>query len=248
MGADISSVYSKPFFELQLALARKIADLLQQPLEQAVLQRTAFYRILGLDWSLDPTNPIWQSYVQGLQGRPADIDYTYQFYLQRLDKIPTFAAQEHWGCFAYDYNTAAKRMHFHFGDQDTSPYSALSHQRINARKSELQAMFTIIQRRHPDAELVIGGSWLYNWDAYKRLFPPIYGQSTYEDKVVALIGRNIWGQFLRRNGQVHRETMELFLQRVSQLERTEDYPQCFPYPSLHTQAPIQAFYTFYGIA
>ena len=248
MGADILSVYSKPFFELQLALASKIADLLQQPLEQAVLQRTAFYRILGLDWSLDPTNPIWQSYVQGLQGTPADSDYSYQFYLQRFDEIPTFASEEHWGCFAYDYNAEAKRIHFHFSDQDTSPYGPLSHWRVNVRKSELKEMFTVIQRRHPDAELVIGGSWLYNWDAYKRLFPAVYGQSAYKDEIVSLIGRNIWGQFLRRGGRVHQETMVLFLQRVSQLERAEDYPHCFPYSSLRTQAPIHEFYTFYGIA
>jgi hypothetical protein len=63
----------------------------------------------------------------------------------------------------------------------------------------------------------------------------------------ALNGRNIWGQFLRWGWSVHEETMALFLQRVSQLERVEDYPQCFPYAVLSTEAPIELFYTFYGI-
>jgi len=40
---DTSPVYSKPFFELQLIFAQKMADLSQQPFEQAVLESTAFY-------------------------------------------------------------------------------------------------------------------------------------------------------------------------------------------------------------
>ncbi len=153
MGTDRVLVYSKPFFELQLAFARKIADLLQQPLDQAVLQRTAFYRIFGLDWSLDPTNPIWQSYSEGLQRAVDDVDYTYQHYLQRYDSIPKFVDEEHWGCFAYDYNPQTHNIKIHFGNADTSPYGPLSHQRVDTRKGELKAMFTVIQQRHPDADL-----------------------------------------------------------------------------------------------
>jgi hypothetical protein len=44
---DISAVYSKPFFDLQLVFAEKIAAVVRQPFEQVLLRYTAFYRILG---------------------------------------------------------------------------------------------------------------------------------------------------------------------------------------------------------
>jgi hypothetical protein len=244
---DISSVYSKPFFELQRAFAQKIADLSQQPFAQVLLRSTAFYRIFGLDWSLNPANPIWQAYTQGLQQAVDQASFTHQFYLQRYPAIPKFTDDEHWGCFAYEYYPERQAIHFHFSDQDTSPYGPLSQHRIDARRSELQMMFQIIRQRHPDATLVQGGSWLYNWESYRRLFPQAFGQSAEMQKMPGLYGRAIWGQFLRRGWSVHQETMSLFLQRVSQLERVEEYPQCFPYPVLLTNAPIHLFYELYAV-
>jgi hypothetical protein len=200
-----------------------------------------------LDWSLDPANPVWQAYIQGLRQASDQAHFTYQFYLQRYPAIPKFTDEEHWGCFAYGYNSETRAIHLHFSNQDTSPYGPLSHQRVDARKSELRTMFHQIHQRHPDAALVQGGSWLYNWEAYKRLFPQAFGKSAVIEKMPGLYGRAIWGQFLRRGWMTHEETISLFLQRVGQLERVEDYPQCFPYPVLQTEAPIHLFYEFYGV-
>lgn len=244
---DASPIYSKQFFELQLVFAQKIADVSQQPLDQVLLRFTAFYRVLGLDWSLDPTNRVWQAYTQGLQQTTKKVDFTHQFYLQRYPAIPKFTDGEHWGCFAYEYNPEIRAIHLHFSNQDASTYGSLSYHRIDARTSELRAMLQQIKQRHPDAALVQGGSWLYNWESYRRLFPPAFGQSAQKEKMFTLLGRNIWGQFLRRNGSVRKETMSLFLERVSQLQRVKDYPQCFPYPNVRTKAAIQLFYEFYEI-
>jgi hypothetical protein len=244
---DASPVHPKQFFELQLIFAQKIADLSQQPLNEILLHYTAFYRILGLDWSLDPTNSVWQTYTQGLQQAAEKMDFTHQFYLQRYSAIPKFTDEEHWGCFSYEHLPEKRAIHLHFGDQDTSIYGPLSHRRIDVRTSELRAMFQQIQQRHPDAILVQGGSWLYNWEAYRRLFPPAFGQSAQKEQKFTLAGRNIWGQFLRRRASVHQETMSLFLERVSQLKRAEDYSQCFPYPNVRTEALINQFYEFYGV-
>ena len=100
---NTSPVYPKQFFELQLIFAQKIADLSQQPLNEILLHYTAFYRILGLDWSLDPTNSVWQTYTQGLQQAAEKMDFTHQFYLQRYSAIPKFTDEEHWGCFSYEH-------------------------------------------------------------------------------------------------------------------------------------------------
>lgn len=118
---------------------------------------------------------------------------------------------------------------------------------MDVRASELHAMFQQIKQRHPDARVVQGGSWLYNWEAYRRLFPPAFGQAAEIEKMFTLTGRNVWGQFLRRNGDIHQETMTWFLERVSQLKRMEDYPHCFRYPNVRTEAAIQLFYEFYAV-
>lgn len=243
---DISAVYSKPFFDLQLVFAEKIAAVVRQPFEQVLLRYTAFYRILGLDWSLDPTNVVWQTYTQGLQQASEKVGFTHQFYLQRYPTIPKFTDEEHWGCFAYEYHPEIQAVHLHFSNQDTSMYGPLSHHRIDVRTSELRAMFQQIQQKHPDASLVQGGSWLYNLESYRRLFPQPFGQAAQKEQMFTLSGRNIWGQFLRRDGSVHQERKSLFLGRVSQLQRIEDYPECFPYPNVLTEAPIQLFYEFYA--
>ncbi len=247
MKTDTSPIYPEPFFEVQLIFAQKIANLSQQPLEQILLHFTAFYRILGLGGSLDPTNAVWQAYIQGLRQASEKGDFTYQFYLQRYHAIPKFTDDEHWGCFTYEHKPQLHTIHLHFSDQDMSSDGALSHRRIDARRSELRMMFQQIQQRHPDVVLVQGGSWLYNWESYRRLFPQAFGQSAKQDEIQYLPARAIWGQFLRRVWSIHQETMSLFLQRVSQLQRVEDYPQCFPYLVLQTEAPIHLFYKFYAL-
>ncbi len=241
----LSSAYPQPFFELQLVFARKIAEISYQPFDQALLHFTALYRILGLGGSLDPTHPVWQRYLQKLLHVSEPANFTHQFYLQRYQDIPKFTDEEHWGCFAYEYLLESQTIHIHFSNQDTSIYGPLSRHRRDVRLAELRAMFQQIKQRHPDALLVQGGSWLYNWEAYRRLFPLAFGQSVQPEKMFTLTGRNVWGQFLRRNGGVHQETISLFLERVSQMKRMENYPQCFPYPNVRTEAPLQLFYDFY---
>jgi hypothetical protein len=41
--------------------------------------------------------------------------------------------------------------------------------------------------------------------------------------------------------------MAVFLQRVGQLERAENYGECFPYAVLQTKAPVELFYEFYEL-
>ena len=242
------SIYPKGFFEVQLAFARKVAKITQRPFENAVLRYTAMYRILGLDWSADPTNPTWQKYTQVLQqDAKEDAEATYQFYYAMSDSIPHMSDQPHWGCFAHDYLPDQHRVKIHFSNQDFTEYGALSHQRMDVRKAELKAMFTVIQQEHPDAETIVGSSWLYNLEAYKRLFPIEYGQSAKAAHPVPYLGRGLWGQFLNHEWQVNEHTAGVFLQRV---EAATDMPQCdqsFPYQLLLPKAPISLFYRFYKI-
>jgi len=237
--------YPHAFFALQLTFADKIAALSGQSFQEMVLRYTAMYRILGLDWSLDPSHPVWQDYLQGMRQAPADAEWSHQVYLARCDQIPTHPTPN-WGCFAYTYSPEWPSVHLHFANVDTSGVGPLSHQRQQARLAELRAMFTHIKQTHPDTIEVCGGSWLYNRPAYTRLFPPEYAASAQADRP-HLIARALWGQFLHHDEQINQEIASLFLQRLSALEDMEQYAQCFPYQVLLTKAPIGLFYRFYGI-
>ncbi len=238
-------LYPPGFFDLQITFARKIAQLTQQSYPETILYGTAMYRILGLDWSLDPRHPVWQTYLKGLHQEGTDTDWSYQFYLERADQIPSYE-KPRWGCFSYEYWSERRLIHLHFGNLDNSGYGPLSHQRKEARLADLWSMFTHIKRAHPDAIAVHGSSWLYNLEAYRRLFPVEYGLSTRTD-APQLIARSLWGQFLRYNGGLNEERTAVFLDRVSRLEDELQYDQCFPYQVLLAEAPIALFYTFYGV-
>ena len=232
-------------FSTQLTFARKITQLTQRPYQETILNRTALYRILGLDWSLDPQNPVWQAYLTGLLGEDTDTDWSYEFYLERADKIPSYNTPR-WGCFSYEYLPEKRLIHIHFGNLDNSGYGPLSHQREEARLADLWSMFTHIKQMHPDAIAVRGSSWLYNVEAYCRLFPNEFRLSAPTD-TPHLIARSIWGQFLHHDGRLNEERAEVFLDRLNRLEEEHQYAQCFPFQVLLTDAPISLFYTFYAL-
>ncbi len=198
-------LYPPGFFGLQLTFARKITHLTQRPYQEAILNMTALYRILGLDWSLDPLNPVWLDYLKGLHQLDADADWSYQFYLERADQIPSYDNQ-HWGCFGYEYWSERCLIHLHFWNLDDSGYGPLSHQRREARLADLRSMFTHIKRVHPDAIAVHGSSWLYNVEAYRRLFPVEFGLSARPD-TPHLVARSLWGQFLRFDGMTRHTSL-----------------------------------------
>jgi len=237
--------YPQEFFALQLTFAQKMSAVGPQPYHEAVLHDTAFYRILGLDLNLDPADPVWQAYLLGLTQGEQDVEWTYQFYLSRFaDILPYYKPR--WGCFMYEYLADSRVIHLHFSNLDASGYGPLSTLRKEARVAELQSMFLHIHERYPDAAIVKGGSWLYNREEYTRLFPPAFGQSA-QPAQPQLLGRSLWGQFLRHNNQMNERTTALFLERVSQLGAAEEYVQCFPYQVMLTEAAIERFYEFYGV-
>jgi len=240
-------LYPPGFFSLQLIFARKISLLSQRSYQDIVLNMTAFYRILGLDWSLDPQNPIWQAYVKGLHQVDinADTNWSYQFYLERSDQLPTYDNQ-HWGCFGYEYRSERRLIHLHFWNLDESGYGPLRHQRKETRLAELRSMFSHIKRMHTEAMGVHGSSWLYNLEAYQRLFPVEFGLSANTDSP-HLVARSLWGQFLRYDWRLNDERAEVFLDRLNRLEEEQQYAQCFPFQVLITQASIELFFAFYGV-
>jgi hypothetical protein len=237
--------YPPDFLRIQVMFARKLSDLSRQPLAESLLRNTALYRIMGLDWSLDPRDVVWQRFIAELE---SSFDSAYRFYAKRYAQgfIPDYdTSRPHWGCFSYEYLTETRAVRLHFTDLDRTGYGPLSSQRMPARLVEVRAMFLHIRDAHPDAEQVKGGSWLYNRVEYRRLFPPEFGQSARPDRP-HLIARGLWGQFLRHGNRMNEELATQFLGTLAILRDDAEYATCFPYQNLLTAAPVGAFYAFYS--
>ena len=125
----------------------------------------------------------------------------------------------------------------------------LSRAKVEVRRSELTEMFDCIRHDHPQARYVVGVSWLYNLEAYRRLFPTEYGESRkiFKRQPMTLTGGSSWGQFLDHNDTIKPELRDKFLGNLQQIN-FDTLWELFPLPAMITRAPLPAFYDFYSIS
>jgi hypothetical protein len=92
-------------------------------------------------------------------------------------------------------------IRLHFQNTETDGHSPLGAERQEQRRAELAALFAQVERTEHGPLRVVGASWLYNLDAYRRLFP-----ASYVATARVLGGRfqhmPLWGQFLDRHGEI----------------------------------------------
>lgn len=247
---DPVNVYPSRYFTLQLAYAKKLASVLSKPLDETLLEYTALYKILGIPGGFDSAEPVWREALRLTSAADA-ADRLHQLYLSRLDAIPKFTDEPHWGCFAYEYRPVAFGTHthairLHFANEDASGLGALSRDRLPVRLAEVQAMFAHIAEHEPHATTVCGGSWLYNREAYRRLFPPAFTAAPAVDEPHYQY-RALWGQFLRHDWTVYEELAARFLERVAGMRAADEMADCFPYQVLLTACPVTEFFAFYDV-
>lgn len=235
MSIDLSAGY----FDLQLRFAKNIARVSYFSFEEAILNFTNIY-LQCLGRSFDTTHPAWQTYLEGLHQVSDQAHWTFAFYENRRE----MAFLSPFGCFQYAYLAEEHAIRLHFTNTDASSYGPLSQKRMPARLHELKTLFAEIKQRHPDAQMVRGVSWLYNIDAYKRLFPPEY-TSTMEIVDGEFQYLALWGQFLQRDGELRSSLAHSFLSCCRQNTTLDDLTRCFPFPVLVPSCPITLFYEFY---
>jgi hypothetical protein len=179
--------YARPFFDLQLRFAQKVARLSGLPLARVILDYTNLYVRFGLGRDFDAAHPTWRQYVAGLQGPDDRGEWTYRFYLRRPEATVAPATVATFGCFAYA-RSSSDRIRVHFLNVETDGRSPLAADRIDRRRAELAALFRHVKRARPGPLQVVGASWLYNLDAYRRLFPVAYVASA---RVLARLFRHM---------------------------------------------------------
>lgn len=241
---------SKDYFDIQLAFAKVVNEKTGISLDKVLFTHTNFFRQFGLGnvSSMDESNPSWQEYIKGvtsLQHQNEITDYTYEFYLRSPEgkKRPKLI----FGCFNCDpINEQDGVVYLHFYNVDKDGTSPLSANKIEKRKSELRDMFSYIKHMYPGAKIVRGGSWLHSLEAYRRLFPPAYNDSRRPVTADRFQGTSYWGQFLKHDGQIRDNLREEFLDRLQEIDPSH-IADAFPMRKFRTEAPIEDFYSFYGV-
>jgi hypothetical protein len=237
-------------FDLQVRLAEAVAQKAGRPLSETVTHVTNLYRRCGLG-RLDggPIAPAWEAYtatLQSLDPHAQRVAWTQAFFAQSPPE-PLPPRERQCGCFNFDPPDRNGVVRIHFTNRDTDAIGPLRRSKLAMRRHELKEMFTCIRRMHADAKQVRGASWRYHIEAYRRLFPSVYGDSRQIlEGRVQFQGSSSWGQFLDHREGVKPALREQFLQNLANLNIDRLW-EVFPLPTYTTQAPLQAFYDVYGI-
>ncbi len=239
----------RDYYGLQLAFAEALAARRGQLLSETVRGFTNLHRRLGLGEVSDaPPGPEWRRFAEGLERQTdgaARLDWTMEVLAAAPDEPPQ-ANKVRFGCFSYDPPEAGV-VRIHFNNHDSQDGAGpLARGKIEARRSELTRMFAHLRRTAPEAETVAGASWLYNTEAYRRLFPSAYTASATVAGEVGLTGTSSWGQFLTHTGAVRDELRQAFLVRIADLDPTAPW-LAFPLRPLRVSAPLAAFYDHFGL-
>ena len=235
------------YFEVQLLFAETIADRTSRTLSDCCLEFTNLHRRFGLGRADGGSHsPEWSRYAAELDrcaSRPDRLEWTVAFF---ADAAPKESATHSFGCFSYELLSPDPVVRIHFGNRDSADgCGPLARAKADRRRSELRAMFQSIRAHHPSARTVRGSSWLYNLEAYRRLFPPDYAASTFEPERVRLDGTSSWGQLLDFRGFVKPSVRQALLDNIANLDVAAPW-KAFPLRALGAQGSIEPFYQFYG--
>jgi hypothetical protein len=242
-----------PYFEVQLRLARRMAELTGATLGETTLKFTNLHRRLGFGVNLpgEPPAPGWADYARALEAEP---DPAIQLTLSQAvcaaslpERLP-LPGQTQFGCFACEAVGADGAVRLHFNNADTDDVGGpLASGKFERRRAEMAALVRHIQETHPQATAIRGKSWLYNLEAYRRVFPAEYGAS----RVVAtgplrLNGTSSWGQLIDSRERIRPDVRDAFLANLESLDPAAPW-LVFPLRVLATEAPIESFAAEYGL-
>jgi hypothetical protein len=239
--------YPREFFDLQIEVARKVMEIEGVSISQALSEYTGLYRRLKIGKSFDPNNPIWQEFVSTLNKENLS-DKVYEFYLKRKDiELSPDPNRKKFGCFTFEYLEEDKCVRTHFGNNEKNG-SPLSDENLPKRLAELKSLFQYAKDNYPQAQIVRGGSWIYNLAKYRRLFPPQYTQDLQPVTTSSPFrGFSGWGQFLDKNMEIKPELVQLFKDKLTQAKNIDEILESLPLKTFKVEGKVEDFYNFYGI-
>jgi hypothetical protein len=221
----------KPFFELQLQLARRVAEVTGRPVGEAVLRNTTLHRRFGLGVTSGAPAPAWKTFADALERAPdlaTQVALAQAEFLGSPDEVLPEPGRIGFGCFACDDAPGADG---------------------SVRKAEVSALIAHLGAQHPDVTHIKGRSWLYNLAAYRRIFPSDYCASgrPVGPEPVNLHGNSLWGQAIDSRERVRPDVRDAIMAKLPSLDPDAPWT-VFPLGVIATRAAIRSFETFYGLS
>jgi hypothetical protein len=238
-------IFARGFLDLQFTFAEKVAAVSGMPLERALLEYTNLYVRFGLGRDGDATHEVWRAYLAGLRTAEDARDWTYRCYLKNAEANTAPSVLATFGCFSYALQ-GRNAVRLHFRNPEANGLSPLSAARSAQRRAELAALFRHAKSTAQANAVVLGVSWLYNLEAYRRLFPPAYGESR-RVLPARFASMSLWGQFVNHQRQLEPTRVQTFSSSLAEQSTLAGLEGCFPFQVLTTELPICEFYSFYGI-
>lgn len=241
-----------PYFDVQLRLARRMAELTGRPLSEMALNHTNLHRRLGLGvWSGGPPARGWAPFaarLEALGDLPAQVALMVEAYGEAPPEVLPHPGQFGFGCFAHEPrgDDGAVRIHFYNLDTDAQG-GPLARAKIGRRSGELARLVAHVAQTCPPETPIRGGSWLYHLEAYRRLFPPDYVASRAPHPgPIRLRGTATWGQVIDSQERVRSDVRDAVVANLDRLDPEAPW-RVFPFQMLAVRAPLSAFLEFYGL-
>jgi hypothetical protein len=238
----------RDWFALQLDFAETLAAKSDIPLDEAVTFYTNLHRRFGFGRPAQgKRSAAWDAFARDLVGLTTRDERLACVMELARERFVSWSdpARGRFGCFAFDPpQQGAVRIHFSPNDTEGG-VGPLSRAKVAKRVNELREMFAFLRAEHPESRVVVGGSWLYHIEAYRRLFPPAYIASlALHTSPSALTGGSWWGQFLDHDQNVLAERVDAFSKNLLHLEPAAAW-KVFPMPAMTARAGIDVFHEHY---
>lgn len=240
--------YPKELFLLIVEFAKKKAEILHIDLIESIKTYTPIYYLIGNNsWEFREDSTYWEEFLQRYNSGEDLVELLYDMYIKNRKQ---FSDHQWFGCFRYSYKEDQNGdgvIKIHFLNNRSSKEGPLSSSQKGSRLEELREMFQDIKKNYPQAEYVQGGSWLYNLESYKRLFPEEYIDNLKSTKPQTDL-LTIWGQFVNSEWEIKEDLAKEFLEKLRDVTSEEELSTIFKYPELFPKSEIKYFYKHYNIS
>jgi hypothetical protein len=226
----------KELIDLEIDFAIKAAELNKESYDQALFKYTNLYGALFIaSPERDENHPDWLKFLESTN-RNSVYDYYVDIYnMRQKPSEKTYLGDAP----SITYHNEGKNAYLHFNNNDTSGYSPLAKERMATRKQELRRIIQDIKQNYSEVKFINGDSWLYNIEAYKRLFPQKFIESGVIHNDFSKL--TVWGQFLDRNENIRKAMAEKFARKIKFANTFDELVKSFPYLPIKTRVTLEVF-------
>jgi len=240
-----------PYFEAQLRLAARMTQITGADLGDMAYRHTNLHRRFGQGHGPGTPTPLWLDYAARLEALPdlaTRVRLTQETFVNAAEEVTPLPGQIGFGCFAHEPPTDEGVVKIHFNNRDTDDEGGpLALAKAARRRAELTEMLAHIREAHPGATRLVGRSWLYHLESYRRLFPPYYVASRVPAPGrLQLSGTSTWGQLIDSREAIRPAARDALYKGLKSLDPNAPW-RAFPLHPLAVSAPLETFYAFYGV-